>query len=291
MISAFFTHFLRIFMEAAPFLFAGTLASGLIEVFVSRDDITRFMPRNPVLASLVGSLMGFALPVGECGVVPVVRQLHRKGFPASASIAFLLAAPIVNPIVIASTVAAFHEHTAAIVYWRIGIALIVAISMGSLFSFQPHLLRRADPKPETALSSTLIPSSRSALLLALLEFLNLVRYLIIGSLLAAGTQVIITQNYLEGLATNQVNSVFVMQALALIRSIGSVTDASVASDLVGTFAPGSILAFLTFGPLVDIKNITLLLGVFHKRVVLYLILLPFLMIALITIWLNLNIRF
>src|SRR5687767_504732 len=92
-LSIFSTRFLGIFIEAAPFLLLGTLASGMIEAFVTRDDIVRWMPRNPILATIAGTFMGVVFPVCECGVVPVARRLFSKGLPMSVGIAFLMAAP------------------------------------------------------------------------------------------------------------------------------------------------------------------------------------------------------
>src|SRR5687767_4191135 len=93
-LTIFTTRFLGIFIEAAPFLLLGTLASGLIEAFISADDIARWVPRNPILATIMGTFMGFAFPVCECGVVPVVRRLYTKGLPMSVGVTFLLAAPV-----------------------------------------------------------------------------------------------------------------------------------------------------------------------------------------------------
>jgi len=338
-LTVFSTRFLGIFIEAAPFLLLGTVTSGLIEAFISHDDLMRILPRHPVLATVAGGLMGFAFPVCECGVVPVTRRLYRKGLPAPVGIAFLLAAPVVNPIVIASTYAAFHARAIEIVYLRVAVALVAAVLIGLLFGLQSRadrLLRepghvpawRRSPSPpapaalavvhdpEPSLSGlpgrlvlapagaapalaanarpsrmALIPGLRHALSLAAEEFFEMGRYLILGSLLAAGLRVVITQGQLEALATNPVNSVFVMQALAFLLSICSTADAFVALDFANTFTLGSILGFLTFGPMVDIKSTLMFLGVFRRRAVLYLILLPFLMTTLIAIWVNLNVRF
>jgi uncharacterized membrane protein YraQ (UPF0718 family) len=103
----FVTIFLSIFIEAAPFLLAGSMVSGLIEIFVGRDILYRFVPRQPLLAALTGGSMGLLFPVCECGVVPVTRRLYQKGLPMSMGVAFLLAAPVITPVVIASTYAAF----------------------------------------------------------------------------------------------------------------------------------------------------------------------------------------
>ena len=104
---AFVTIFLGIFIEAAPFLVAGALVSGLIAEFMSPDLLQRLSPRHPLLASVAGGLLGLTFPVCECGVVPVTRRLYRKGLPIPTGIAFLLSAPVINPVVIASTYAAY----------------------------------------------------------------------------------------------------------------------------------------------------------------------------------------
>src|SRR5258708_4661760 len=132
----FTTVFLGIFIEAAPFLLLGTLASGLVEVFVSREDLARLIPRNVILATLVGAIMGFAFPVCECGVVPLTRRLLSKGLPVSSGIAFLLAAPIINPVVLASTYAAYGWSP--ILWARFGLGLLVASVIGIIFSFHPQ---------------------------------------------------------------------------------------------------------------------------------------------------------
>jgi uncharacterized membrane protein YraQ (UPF0718 family) len=326
-VTVFSARFLGIFIEAAPFLLLGTLTSGLLEAFVSHGDLVRFVPRNPVLASLVGGLMGFAFPVCECGVVPVTRRLYRKGLPTPVGITFLLASPVINPIVIASTYVAFHERAMDLVYLRVAVALVVAVGIGVVFSFQPRperLLREPisvppspsalilpgalsltsaliaaspdpepDSRPETALTTRmdLLPGLRYALSLAADEFVEMGRYLILGSMLAASLRIVVTQQQLEALATNPASSVLVMQALAFILSIGSTTDAFAVLGFANTFTLGSILGFLTFGAMVDIKSTLLFLGVFRKRIVLYLVLLPFLMTALIAIWVSLNVKF
>lgn len=323
-LTVFITRFLGLFFEAAPFLLLGTITSGLLEAFVSHDDLIRFIPRNPILASIAGSVMGFVFPVGECGVVPVTRRLYRKGLPIPACIAFLLAAPVINPVVIAGTYVVFHEHAIAIVYLRPVVTLVIAISIGILFSFQSHperLLREcvstashplavpgtlslasslvtADSAPEpdhpaetTPVQRTaLLPGLRIALALAAKEFFEMSRYLVLGALLATSVRLLVTQHQLEALATSPVKAALIMQALAFILSPGSARDAWVARGFINTFSPGSILGFLTFGPMVDFKNTLLFLGVFRKRVVLYLVLLPLLMTALVAIGINLNVK-
>lgn len=134
-LSTFTTVFLGIFIEAMPFLFLGTLASGLVEVYVDQDAIRRYIPKSPMLSALFGSVLGMFFPVCECGVVPLVRRLFRKSLPIPAGIAFLLAAPVINPIVILSTATAFG--IGKILFMRIGFTILIAIITGLVFTVIP----------------------------------------------------------------------------------------------------------------------------------------------------------
>jgi hypothetical protein len=303
-VATFSTRFLGIFIEAVAFLLLGALLSGIIGVFVSNDTLARLMPRNPVLAIIAGSMLGFLFPVCECGVIPVTKRLYQKGLPVSVGIAFLLAAPVMNPIVFASTYAAFGWGPVLI--GRYVITWIMAVTLGLLFSLQTHPQRIVRPEALAAIAGgsvgasvggekqkrvALIPGLRQALKLASDDFFEMGRYLIIGALLAALMQTFITQETLKSLATNPVNSVLVMAALAFILSVCSTVDAFLALAFARAFPAGSILTFLTFGPMVDIKSAMMYMGVFKRRIVAYMIILPFLISVLIGIWLNLNVRF
>ncbi len=295
-LSLFTTIFLGIFIEAAPFLLLGTLASGIVEIFFSREKLQRFIPRNPLLGALAGGLMGLFFPVCECGVVPLTRRLFKKGLPPSIGVAFLLASPVLNPIVIASTYAAYGWGP--MLWLRIGLSLVIAVTVGLIFSIQKYpwwLLRPGSMSPvmgaseDTPETTPQLPFStrlRHVLQLAADEFFEMGRYLIIGAMLAALMQTFIPQSALLALGAGPFSSIIVMILLAVILSICSTVDAFVSLAFVGTFTSGSILAFLVFGPMVDIKSTLMYLQVFRKKTVVYLILLPLLMTILAGVFLN-----
>ncbi|MBL8045970.1 MAG: permease [Anaerolineales bacterium] len=300
-LSIFSTIFLGIFIEAAPFLMLGTLASGLVEVFLNQNDFSRWVPRNPFAAALVGGLLGIVFPVCECGVVPLTRRLVRKGLPISASVAFLLSAPVFNLIVIASTLAAFGPGP--VLFGRIGLSLLIAVATGAIFAFEKRPERLLLPQnlpviagasgsleiPVQAIDRTPLPRKlRRVLGIAVDEFFEMGRYLVFGGLLAALMQTFIPQSSLLGVSTGPVVSVLVLIALAVLLSICSTVDAFIALAFTGTFTTGSILAFLVFGPMVDIKSTLMFLGVFKRRAVVYIVLLPLLMSILAGIFINLN---
>lgn len=298
-IVSFTAIFLGIFIEAVPFLLLGTVASGLVEVFVQREDVMRLLPGSRLGAAVLGSLLGLAFPVGEGGVVPLARRLMTKGVPVSSGIAFLLAAPIVNPVVLASTYAAYGWGPMLLA--RLGLALAVAVTIGLIFSLNrnPTNMLKPDAAPAVVGGVTdAVPTTREeaplgdrlkrSLRIAGDEFFELGRYLVIGALLGALIQTLVSQNALLALGTGPVVSVLIVQVLAFVLSVSSATDAFVSLHLASTFATGSLLSFLVFGAMVDIKSTLMFLGVFKLRYVVYLVVLPFLLTLLAGVLINLS---
>lgn len=281
----FVTIFMGIFVEAVPFLLAGSVVSGLIAVFVDQNALARVIPRQPILAALVGSLLGFTFPVCECGVVPVTRRLYQKGLPLPVGIAFLLAAPVINPVVLLSTYAAFGWGPVLI--GRFVFTILIAFGVGLLFTLaRPEEVLR--PGVELARLSGLADQDEAdeppplsigqrfwqALTVGGDDFFDMARYLIVGSMLAAMMQTLVPQNRLLALGSGPLLSVLLLMVLAFVLSVCSTVDAFLALSFVSSFTPGSIIGFLVFGPMVDIKSSLMFLGVFRRRIVLYLILLP-----------------
>ena len=99
--------FSSIVLEAMPFMLLGTMIGGLVEVFISRDHLVRFLPKNRILAIAAAAFLGIFFPVCECAIVPVVRKFIQKGMPLGSAVAFLLGGPIVNPLVFGSTFTAY----------------------------------------------------------------------------------------------------------------------------------------------------------------------------------------
>lgn len=291
-IGVFATRFLGIFVEAAPFLLLGSITAGLIEAFVKADDIWRLVPRNRLAATVMGAFLGLAFPVCECGVVPVTRRLFNKGLPVSLGVAFLLGAPFMNPIVFASTYIAFGFGPVFI--GRIVITILVAVTVGLVigtFAKPSATLKPLAQEHDHSHEHQAPASGRAKLLHALQvasdEFFEMGRFLILGSALAALMQTLVPQESLLALGTGSVLSVLFMQVLAFILSVCSTVDSFLALAFVNTFTTGAIVSFLSFGPMVDIKSTLMFTGVFRPRIVLYLILLPFMLNLLAGVLLNL----
>ena len=120
-----------------------------------------------------------------------------------------------------------------------------------------------------------------------LELRELGAVLVIGSAIAALVQVAVPREIILGLGQGPVTSILAMMALAWVVSICSTVDAFFALSFASTFTSGALLAFLVFGPMIDLKNISLLLTVFKGRAIVYLFALAAQLIFLLTLIMNL----
>ncbi len=294
--TVFATRFLGIFIEAVPFLLLGSLTSGLIETFVKTDDVLRFLPRSRLGAALGGTLLGLVFPVCECGVVPVTRRLFRKGLPLSMGVAFLLAAPFMNPIVFASTYIAFGFGGVLIgrALLTVLVAVIVATVIGSFADPREVLKPSSEKAGEDCHDHHHHPIGGlglraklfSAVQIGADDFFEMGRFLILGSGLAALLQTFVPQDSLLALGSGPIMSVLFMQILAFLLSVCSTVDSFLALAFVNTFSTGAIISFLSFGPMVDIKSTLMFTGVFRRKIVFYLVLLPFVLNLLAGVLIN-----
>ena len=288
-----------ILLEALPFVMLGTIISSLIQVFVTEEMILRVLPKNHFLRLMISALIGLVFPVCECAIIPVTRGLLKKGMPVGPAIAFMLATPIINPVVLLSTYHAFPTMP-SMVALRAVCGLIGAVAIGALagrYAGKTSVLKdgRASTcgcgceqehehdhavKPvacdcqeiqsgnteqghsHSAHSKGMI--IRSVLAHTNTELQNVGMYLLFGAVIAAAMQMAVPTEVLTGIGGGRVLSILVMIILAFVLSLCSEADAFIANTFILQFSGASVLAFLIVGPMIDIKNTLMMLGSFRK---------------------------
>jgi len=286
--------FLSIMLEGVPFILVGTLISGAIAAFLPGNLITRWLPRSPGAAVMAAGLLGAIFPMCECGAVPVIRRLMRKGLPLACGVTYLLAAPIVNPIVAISTFAAFSgQMPGTMVALRLFAGYFVAVLVGfcvlripvawvvkrgllepepaprerTKFSLNPE--PAAEPEPPEIAKMTLRQKTGLAVNSAVADFLEVSFYLALGASLTALFKVFVNQELIMPLAMVEPIAVGTMMIMAALLSLCSTSDAFIAATFV-LFPMSAKLAFLTFGPMFDLKLIFLYRSIFRGRFIAFL---------------------
>jgi uncharacterized protein len=283
----FWFSFLALAFEGLPFVLVGSLISGLIAAFVPSRMITRFLPKNPLLATLVSGLLGLIFPVCECGVVPVVRRLLDKGLPLYCGMTYMLASPIVNPLVAISTYAAFRAQQPGLnTVVRLVSGYLVAVVVGLIVSrLNParliggQAMATRTGRRRSTLSIATMPDAPDAsrgvsvgqrligaVQLASDDFIDTAMYFMIGAAVASVFNTAVDQQIILPLASSPVLSVVAMMVIAGILTLCSSSDAFIAATFTSFPIPAR-MAFLIFGPMFNFKLPFLYSSLLKKRAV------------------------
>jgi len=280
--------FTSILWEALPFIVLGAIIAGILEEFVPQRLITRFLPRSRPLAIALGGLLGLVFPMCECGIIPIMRRLIRKGLPLSCCIAYLLAGPIINVVVMLSTYFAFsnfkvegsQQLTAVwMVGLRVGFGYIIAVTTALIVDrvHQKHgnalLTPLASPGGKGAeedrgeKKKPFIRRLENISETALHDFIDITVFLCLGALLAATIRLWLTHETIEVLSRNYaVLAILVMMAVAVMLCLCSEADAFVAASFT-KMVPAAKVAFLVLGPMLDFKLYFMYTRVFRPRLI------------------------
>ena len=292
--------FLSILFEGAPFILLGTLISGFIDIYLPAGTMDRFLPKSRYRAVLMAGLLGAVFPVCECAVVPVIRRLVKKGLPVSCALTYMLAAPIVNPITALSTWKAFQGQDAAMMTSsRMLLGYFIAVAVGFIVLKLPLASVLKAKLAESLEKETSAPSRpdhdhcdhgaccghdhhhehapdggqklTAAFRSAMKDFVDVGVYFAIGVSITAlfNTGIAPGAEWLDGLAKNTVAAPASLMALAFVLSLCSTSDAFIAATLA-KFSWSAKLAFLTFGPMMDVKLLFLYQTVLSRRFIFWL---------------------
>jgi uncharacterized membrane protein YraQ (UPF0718 family) len=304
--------FQGLLIEAFPFLLIGVLIAAAARWLSPGGLWLRRLPGHPLVGPLAGAGLGFALPACECGNVPVARRMLVGGAPLGAALGFLFAAPVLNPIVLASTWAAFPDQPWLLLARPLG-AVAVAVGLALLLRLLPEsqllrgellaerrlgqplaelsLLERrtglvgetpaapSAPPPRPPLAEAVRHGSR--------EFLDLALLLVLGCAIAAMVQTFVPRGWLLAVGGAPTLSILALMLLALVVSVCSSVDAFLALSFAAQVTPGALLAFLLLGPVIDLKLVGLLGLLFRPRGLLLTCAGATLLVLLIGQWINL----
>lgn len=298
--------FTSIVYEALPFIVLGVILAGLLEEFVPQQFIAKVIPKNRVLAIAMGGFLGVIFPMCECGIIPIMRRLLRKGVPLSLCVTYVLAGPVINIVVLTSTFAAFNYTPTAeeghifggpgnVVLLRAGFAYLVAFNVGLLVEWlsrkpgiellSPQVTRglKKDIKQigqsspvaannndddEGRVKKTVMERLNNITGTALNDFVDIMAFLILGAILAAiGRGMLQGTDFSDTVKANPALAILIMMGLAIAFCLCSEADAFVAAAFPAAFPAASKMAFLVLGPMMDFKLYMMYTRVFRPRLI------------------------
>ena len=246
--------------------------SGFLGTYLPRGAFEKILPKNNTLAILLSGLLGAIFPVCECAVVPVIRRLVKNGLPVSCALAYMLAAPIFNPVTAISTYKAFN-NSYEITISRLTIGYLIAVIIALIAArIAQYFILKESAKADEGHEHNHPRNLNSALNNSLRDLMDVGLYFCIGVVLTAILKTTVidpTDEFWKNLADNSILGSAGMMILAFVLSLCSTSDAFIAANFAN-FKYGPKLAFMVFGPMMDAKLVFLYSTVFKWKFIAFL---------------------
>ena len=278
-LQVFVSTVVAIFLGASPFLLLGAFLAAVMEVYLPEDKLRRYLPTGRVTGLLFGLFAGLLVPTCECGVVSVVRRFLQRDVPPHVAMTYMLAAPVINPLVLVATYTAFQGNV-SMVLGRVGIVAACALLMGWIFSYRdPTSFLRQSGKAmpvhgpyehDHGDDHGLSEDRRASPLIRVIvhaagEFMDLGKYVVLGGVIVALLRLLLPEDILLLFQGSTALSVGALMVLAILVSVCSEADAFLAAGFA-TFPAVARLSFVSIGPMVDMKLVFMYSAVFKARV-------------------------
>lgn len=276
-------------LQAIPFTLIGVLVSAAVETWVTADFIEKHAPKSTANGFLAAILAGVCVPVCDCVVVPTFSRLVARKLPLPCAVTFLCAVPVVNPVSVLATWYAFSD-VPAVVVMRVALGVGIALLVGFSFVIFPtksqilrnenllknnlkskcscelncgcnHVTQSAQSTQQNSKKSSICSQIKLYIQHIHEDFLKLLPIIVCGTIVAS-----IIRAWLgaDPASRVQANNIWIaipaMMAIAYLSSLCSSSDAVIARSLAASLPMSSVLVFLLFGPMLDLKNTLMLIA-------------------------------
>lgn len=268
--------FLGMIEKAIPFIIIGVVISEVMENFINGSNIYNIIPQSRGLALITASIIGLICPVFKENIVDFCKGLIKNKVPSYIAITFMLSVPIINPITILSTFLAFSNDIGLALLRVIGTTFI-AISIGYIFSFfRFQIIKSSFDTNINRTKHSYIKSVESAKVKGVmvksgLRAINILKYFVAASAVAAFIQILMPYDIIMDIQNKKLLSLVVVMLMAYFMNVSSEADAFIAASLLNIFTSYSVVTFLIFGAMIDVKNTILMRKYFTTEFIVVLI--------------------
>lgn len=272
-----------LFVEMAPYLLLGFLVAGLLNLFLTREQVAKHLSERRFSSIWKASILGIPLPLCSCGVIPVAAHLDKQGANRGATLSFLISTPTTG---VDSILATYGLLGPLLTIARPVAALVNGLLTGSLAIFwdkekeadsitqsqqSPSCAIPKNSSPET--SKNLIEKLKSAINYGFVELLEDVsKWLVIGIITGGMISFLIPTSFVENYLGNPLMSYSLMLLIGIPMYVCATGSIPIAAALIlKGMSPGAGFVFLFAGPATNTATLSFVGGKLGKKhLILYL---------------------
>lgn len=267
-------YFAIITVELTVLFIAISALVALLLTYISRHRLASWLTKRGFGGNVLGALVGSLTPFCACSTIPMTLGMLQVGAPFGSVISFIIASPLLNPIIIVMLI--------TLMGWKVALVYFLITFVGAVFfgvalerlGFNRHVKSvRIKKQGVTEESETLAWSFKEKLRISFAsawsDYLAVFRYLFIGVAVGAVIYGYIPEELIIQIAgPGNLFSVPIAATIGVPLYIRAETAIPIGLGLMEKgMGLGTVIALIIGGSGMAIPEITMLAGIFKKKLV------------------------
>ncbi len=256
-------------------LFVGiTFLVGLLQAYIPEERIRSVLAgKRQGVGNVIGATFGALTPFCSCSTIPILLGLLEVGIPFGVCMSFLLASPLLNPIILSLLVALIGVVPTAV---YAAVTFTAAAGIGWLLGrlgygrYVKDVMVEGRPEPcDCAVAVSHGTRIRSAFSFAVSLFRQVLPYLLLGAGIGAFIYGFVPEGLIVSLAgPDNPLAIPVAAVIGVPMYIRAETIIPISAVLLEKgMGIGAVMALIIGGAGASIPEVTLLAAIFERRLV------------------------
>ncbi|AVA10985.1 permease [Staphylococcus epidermidis] len=268
-IMEFIKTFVMLFFELLTLFIIVSFIVSLIQQVVSEEKIKRFLSKpNQAISYVLGMVFGAMTPFCSCSTIPILAGLLNSKVPFGPAVSFLIASPLMNPLMI--------FMLWALLGWKVAIVYFIVLAIFSIltgFVFSKMNLaetyKGVNVKGDGFFANKTGSRVKHALNDAWAFLYPMLPYLFIGVFIGAFIYGFVPETFITIYASGGgIISVFIASIIGIPMYIRPETMLPIAEALASKgMSLGTVVALIIGGAGASIPEVVLLSKLFKKKFV------------------------
>ena len=265
----FIKTFLMLFFELLLLFIIVSFIVSLIQQIISEEKIKRFLSKpNQAINYILGMVFGAITPFCSCSTIPILAGLLNSKVPFGPSMSFLIASPLMNPLML--------FMLWALLGWKVAVVYFVVLAIFSILTglvFSKMNLagsyKGVNVKGDGFFANKTGSRFKQALNDAWAFLYPMLPYLFIGVFIGAFIYGFVPEAFITKYASGDgIISVFIASVIGIPMYIRPETMLPIAEALVSKgMSLGTVVALIIGGAGASIPEVVLLSKLFKKKFV------------------------
>ncbi|MBM6126951.1 permease [Staphylococcus epidermidis] len=268
-IMEFIKTFVMLFFELLVLFIVVSFIVSIIQQIVSEEKIKHFLSKpNQVINYILGMIFGAITPFCSCSTIPILAGLLNSKVPFGPAVSFLIASPLMNPLMI--------FMLWALLGWKVAIVYFIVLAIFSIltgFVFSKMNLaetyKGVNVKGDGFFANKTESLFKQALNDAWAFLYPMLPYLFIGVFIGAFIYGFVPETFITKYASGGgIISVFIASIIGIPMYIRPETMLPIAEALASKgMSLGTVVALIIGGAGASIPEVVLLSKLFKKKFV------------------------